>query len=201
MERSREEGRILRTLLFALRHDPWQFGIILDDDGFADLDELTVAFRFNRYDWALLERSELEAAVRSTDPDRFEMRDNKVRARYGHSIRHVLPGEPRTPPEILFHGTPTGVLPIILKHGLSPMNRAFVHLTSNQDYADQVVNAKGGGVVLRVRTKDVSVAGFEFFQANSHVWLVRELPAECIISAPFIRSTEERQLVLNSSAI
>jgi putative RNA 2'-phosphotransferase len=150
MERSGEEGRILRTLLFALRHDPWQFGIILDDDGFADLDELTIAFRFNRYDWALLERSVVEAAIRTTDPGRFKMRDNKVRARYGHSIRLELPGEPRTPPETLFHGTSTAVLPIILQHGIRPMNRAFVHLTSNQEYADQVVKAKGGGVVLRV---------------------------------------------------
>ena len=190
MERSGEDGRILRTLLFALRHDPWQFGIILDDGGFADLDELTIAFRFNRYDWALLERSALEAAIRSTDPGRFEMRDNKLRARYGHSIQLASPGEPQTPPEILFHGTATGVLPIILKHGLRPMNRAFVHLTSNQDYADQVVNAKGGGEVLRIRTMGASIAGIEFFQANSHVWLVRELPAECIISHSFIETAD-----------
>jgi putative RNA 2'-phosphotransferase len=201
MERTGEEGRILRTLLFALRHDPFQFGIILDDDGFADLDELTVAFRFSRYDWALVERTELEAAIRSTDPGRFEMRDNKVRARYGHSIRLATPGKPLTPPEILFHGTALGALPIILKHGLHPMNRAFVHLTSNPDYAGQVVKAKGGGEVLCVKTMDANTAGIEFFQANSHVWLVRELPSKFIISAPFIRSAEERQLVHDSSAI
>jgi putative RNA 2'-phosphotransferase len=201
MDRSVEEGRLVRAMLFALRHNPWQFGIIFDDDGFADLDELAVAFRFSRYDWALLERSGLEAAIRSTDPGRFEMRDNKVRARYGHSIRLALPGEPRNPPEILFHGTATGVLPTILQFGLHPMSRAFVHLTSNPDYAEQVVKAKGGGEVLCVNTKDAKKEGIEFFQANSHVWLVRELPTKFIVSGPFIRVAEEGLFAHDSSAL
>jgi putative RNA 2'-phosphotransferase len=196
MDRSSEEGRILRALLFALRHDPWQFGIVLDDDGFADLNELTIAFRFSRYDWALLERSAVEA-ICSTDPGRFEMRDNKVRARYGHSIRLALPSEPRTPPEFLFHGTAKEFLPTILQHGLRPMNRAFVHLTSNPDYAGQVVEAKGGGEVLRVKTKEANSAGIEFFQANPHVWLVRGLPAELIVPASIPFRTEDQSTPAN----
>ena len=57
------------------------------------------------------------------------------------------------------------------------MNRAFVHLTTKPEYAAQVIAAKGGGVVLRVRAKEAAAERIEFFQANSHVWLAREVPS------------------------
>ncbi len=172
--------RLLRTLAYALRHNPRQFGVALDEDGFADIDELVIGIRFSSYDWALLDRLILEAALLTSSPDRFECRDGRIRARYGHTIRLASPGDRLTPPEILFHGTPTAALPIITRDGLRPMNRAFVHLTASLDYAAQVATSKGGGVVLPIRAKEASDAGTEFFQANPHVWLVRELSHQFI---------------------
>jgi len=87
----------------------------------------------------------------------------------------------RTPPEVLLHGTSSDALATVRTTGLRPMNRAFVHLTSNPAYAAQVVAAKGGGVVIRIRARETAAAGIEFFQANPHVWLAREVPS------PFLR--------------
>ncbi|MBY0513834.1 MAG: RNA 2'-phosphotransferase [Gemmataceae bacterium] len=87
------------------------------------------------------------------------------------------PGERRSPPEFLLHGTPAGTVASVLATGLRSMNRAFVHLTSDPDYAAQVAAAKGGGVVLRVRAKAAADDGVEFLLANPHVWLVRHVPA------------------------
>lgn len=102
-------------------------------------------------------------ASRSHGSGRFEMRDNKVRARHGHSFRLAVPGEQCTPPETFFHSNATGILPRIRQHGLRPMNRAVVHLTSNTDGAEQVVTAKGGGEVLCIKSKEASFAGIKFF--------------------------------------
>ena len=173
--------RLVRVLAFALRHHPLRFGIALDDEGFAGLDELVVGIRFSHYDWATLDRKQVEDAVRGTDPGRFEVRDGLVRARYGHSVTLGSPGELRTPPDVLLHGTSADAVATVRTTGLRPMNRAFVHLTSNPDYAAQVVAAKGGGVVIRVRAREAAAAGIEFFHANPHVWLAREVPS------PFLR--------------
>lgn len=181
MNEETEPQRLVRVLAFALRHHPLRFGVGLDDDGFADLDELVVGIRFSHYDWATLDREQVEDAVRGTDPGRFEIRDGLVRARYGHSVTLGSPGELQTPPDVLLHGTSADAAATVLATGLRPMNRAFVHLTSNPDYATQVVTAKGGGVVLRVRAKEAATYGIEFYQANSHVWLAREVPS------PFLR--------------
>jgi len=172
-----EPQRLVRVLAFALRHHPLRFGVGLDDDGFADLDELVVGIRFSHYDWATIDREQVEDAVRGTDPGRFEVRDGLVRARYGHSVALGTPGELQTPPDVLMHGTSADAVTMVLATGLRPMNRAFVHLTSNADYAAQVVTAKGGGVVLRVRAEEATAEGIEFYQANAHVWLAREVPS------------------------
>lgn len=169
--------RLVRILAFALRHQPLRFGVALDDEGFADLDELVVGIRFSDYDWATLDRHQVEDAVRGTDSERFEVRDGLVRARYGHSVVLRSPGELRTPPEFLLHGTSADAAVTVQATGLRPMNRAFVHLTSNPDYAAQVVSAKGGGSVIRVRAREAASVGIEFFQANPHVWLARDVPA------------------------
>lgn len=172
-----EPRRIVRVLTFALRHQPRRFGVALDDQGFAGLDELVVGIRFSHYDWATLDRKQVEEAVRNTDPGRFEVRDGFVRARYGHSVALGSPGEVRPPPDVLLHGTTTDAAATVRTTGLRPMNRAFVHLTSDPDYAAQVVAAKGGGVVVRVRAGEASAAGVVFFQANPHVWLSRDVPS------------------------
>ena len=181
MNEETEPQRLVRVLAFALRHHPLRFGVALDNDGFADLGELVVGIRFSHYEWATLDREQVESAIRGTDPGRFEIRDGLVRARYGHSVALGSPGELQTPPDVLLHGTSADAAATVLATGLRPMNRAFVHLTSNPDYATQVVTAKGGGVVLRVRAKEAADVGIEFFQANSHVWLTREVPS------PFLR--------------
>ncbi len=171
-----ESQRLVRVLAFALRHQPLRFGIGLDDEGFADLGELVVGIRFSHYDWASVDREQVEGAIRGTDPGRFEVRDGFVRARYGHSVTLGSPGEKRTPPDVLLHGTSAAAAATVLVTGLRPMNRAFVHLTSDPDYAAQVVAAKGGGVVVRVCSKEAAAAGIEFFHANPHVWLARAVP-------------------------
>lgn len=176
-----EPQRIVRVLAFALRHQPLRFGVALDDEGFAGLDELVVGIRFSHYDWATLDRHQVEAAIRGTDPGRFEVQDGLVRARYGHSVALNSPGELRPPPEVLLHGTTADAAETVRTTGLRPMNRAFVHLTSNPDYAAQVVAAKGGGVVIRIRASEAAAAGIKFFRANPHVWLARDVPC------PFLR--------------
>ncbi|MBY0459081.1 MAG: RNA 2'-phosphotransferase, partial [Gemmataceae bacterium] len=168
--------RLVRVLAFALRHQPLRFGVALDDEGFAGLDDLVVGIRFSHYDWATLDRQQIEDVVRRTDSERFEIRDGLVRARYGHSVKVGSPGELRTPPDELLHGTSAVAVTTVLATGLWPMGRAFVHLTSNPDYAAQVATAKGGGGVIRIRSREAAGAGVEFFQANPHVWLARGVP-------------------------
>ncbi|WP_252901185.1 RNA 2'-phosphotransferase [Vulcanisaeta sp. JCM 14467] len=61
---------------------------------------------------------------------RFEVRDGMIRARYGHNkslnvdIRYDVDNEV----SVLYHGTTKEALTRIMREGIKPMNRKYVHL-------------------------------------------------------------------------
>ncbi len=173
-----EQTRMLRTLSYVLRHEPWKFGIDLDEEGFTSLDALVQSLCKRRKEYHETAPETLMQAICELDNERFEIRDRMIRARYGHSFPVRRIGTAELPPELLYHGTTDGTSITIHRVGLHPMDRFFVHLTSSSDYAASVGTAKGEACILRVRARLAHEAGIDFFRANSHVWLATEIPAE-----------------------
>jgi len=170
-----EGGMLQRTILHALRHDPWKYGLNPDDEGWLPLEEMLAAFRQVRRVWHSLELHHLEALL-ATDRDRFEIVGGQVRARYGHSITLAKVPATAVPPENLFHGTGFDTLDEILRHGLQPLGRGFVHLTSRPSYALLVSASKASSLVLLVKARQAHDRGALFRIANDHVWLAESVP-------------------------
>ena len=181
MDPSFEPERILRTLAYALRHDPWQFGLDLDEGGWTPIDQVVEALRFDRYEWALLEWSHVELALQGSG--RYEVRSGRIRAAYGHSVPLGILPAVCVPPPALFHGTADEALPMILRDGLKPMGRRFVHLSSDRAYALRVANAKLGNAVLVVLADQAHAAGLTFRRANEHVWLTEPVDPPFLAAA------------------
>jgi putative RNA 2'-phosphotransferase len=160
---------IIRTLAYALRHNPTQFNLALDAEGWASIEQLVDELRFVRYDWAFLDWTRIERTISGSD--RFEVRDGKIRAAYGHTIELDSPPTIAEPPEFLYHGTAEELMPQILATGLLRMERRFAHLSSDIDWVLSFIASKANGVILRVLARDAHRRGVRFRQANRHVWL------------------------------
>jgi putative RNA 2'-phosphotransferase len=167
---------IIRTLAYALRHNPTQFNLALDAEGWASIDQLVDELRFVRYDWAFLDWTRIERTISGSD--RFEVHDGKIRAVYGHTIELENPPAVVEPPEFLYHGTAEELLPQILATGLLRMQRRFAHLSSDLDWVVSFVASKPRWVVLRVLAGKSHRQGIRFRQANRHVWLVETISPE-----------------------
>ncbi len=178
------EEKLFRTIIHALRHDPWKYGLELDAEGYVAFDDLVTGLRFDRYAWALLESAEVERVVRTFGEGRFDFPDGRIRATYGHSFElGSLPAQ-EEPPKLLFHGTTDEALPLIHQQGLNPLGRQFVHLTSDRDYAVRVAAAKGGSAILVIDAAQASAAGASFRRANEHVWLVEKVEPVFLSPSP-----------------
>ena len=177
-----DDGKLVSTLAFALRHDPARFGLDLDDEGWTNLEDLVIAIRFDRYDWAHINDAVLKTTIEGMD--RFEIRDGRIRATYGHSIELGKLPPVALPPTVLFHGTTDNTLPAIRRDGLRPIGRRFVHLTSDREYALRVANAKQGQTVILVRAADAYASGRTFRRANDHVWLTDQVDATFLTTEP-----------------
>jgi putative RNA 2'-phosphotransferase len=139
-QRERDEQHLHRTILHALRHDPWKYGLQLDEEGWALAEDLLLALRFARYRWDSLEWAEVEAAIGAASTDRFQMKDGRIRATYGHSVTLATIPPPGSPPKNLFHGTGMDALRQIGRLGL-----ANVHRGTNQRPTGGAATAGVGG--------------------------------------------------------
>src|SRR4051812_9698548 len=98
--------RISKFLSLVLRHKPEEIGLSLDENGWADVEDLIV--RANRAGVPLT-RPLLKQVVETNDKKRFafDADGRRVRASQGHSVDVDLGLTPQTPPAILYHGTAT----------------------------------------------------------------------------------------------
>jgi putative RNA 2'-phosphotransferase len=162
----------------ALRHQPDEYGIQLDEAGWADLCQLARSLGKGNRQWAWLSHRDIHWLV-ATDPGaRFECRDGRIRALYGHSVPGVRTGTTQPVPFILYHATDGHALGRILRDGLRPMGRHFVHLTSDRAYALAVGSHKfADWALLAVDVMAAIEAGCRFLRTNHHVWQTDSLHA------------------------
>lgn len=169
--------RLSRKMSLALRHEPGRFGLVLDGEGFVALAALAHALAASQDDMRAV------VATVEADKQRFSIIDDDIRANYGHSLADRIRQEPATPPATLLHGTHADAVATILREGLRPMARQYVHLTADPDIAQRVGGRRGSPVLLRVDAAAAHADGIVFYRANDTFWLVDALPARYLAPA------------------
>ena len=167
--------RVSKFLSLVLRHSPEQIGLVLDANGWADVDALIEQAAAHGM---RLTREEIAHVVATSDKQRFALDEpgNRIRANQGHSVDIDLALEPAQPPALLFHGTAITSLPAIRAEGLKAGRRQHVHLSPDEATATKVGRRHGKPVVLRVRTGEMRSAGAIFYLSVNGVWLTDTVP-------------------------
>ncbi|WP_329130510.1 RNA 2'-phosphotransferase [Streptomyces sp. NBC_01476] len=169
--------RVSRFLSMVLRHRPEAVGIVLDEAGWVDVDELIAACatRGRRFS-----RAELDHVVATNNKKRFAYSPDgrRIRASQGHSVEVRLGLAAAVPPDVLFHGTAAASVGAIMREGLKPMSRQDVHLSADAETAVRVGARHGRPVVLAVDAAALAAAGHEFRVSANGVWLTDAVPPE-----------------------
>lgn len=167
--------KISKYLSYILRHNPQSIALQLDNQGWANIDELikkTTEFR--------LTKDLIIQITKDSPKQRFIIKQNKIRANQGHSINIDLGLEASTPPNYLYHGTATRFLDSIKKEGLISKERQHVHLSSDIQTAKEVGIRHGKPVILQIASSSMEKAGYLFYLSDNGVWLVKSVPTEFI---------------------
>lgn len=175
----RKRVKASKFLSKVLRHDPGLAGIVLDDAGWADLDELIAAA--NRRGYAI-DRESIREIMDRGDKPRFALSEDgsKIRASHGHTVDIELGLEPQKPPDVLYHGTAHGFVDSIRRDGLVAQSRQYVHLSSDEETAFKVGRRHGRPVILVIDSARMCEDGWLFYHSASGVWLTECVPAEYI---------------------
>lgn len=166
-----------KWLCWALRHDPTAAGLVLDPQGWAELDDVLAAAA--RHDHPLTP-AELKLIVTTSDKQRFALSDDgrRIRANQGHSVTVDLGLVPQVPPEVLYHGTAECFVAAILSEGLRRGARQHVHLSADQATASSVGVRHARLVLLTVAAARMHADRLPFFRSTNGVWLADAVPPE-----------------------
>ncbi|WP_331716119.1 RNA 2'-phosphotransferase [Pseudoclavibacter sp. 13-3] len=129
-----------------------------------------------------VEDSTVRELVAHQTKTRLEISGDRIRGAYGHSLStvvdHVVVS---TPPPVLFHATSPEAWGHILREGLKPMGRQFVHLATSAEQA-MIVGRRHAQrpVLLRIDTARAAGHGVQFRNGSDSVILTDYVPADCI---------------------
>jgi len=166
--------KVSKYMSYLLRHNPRD--LKMDSQGYVDLEDLLRKVR-ERFP---VDRQLLFEIVEKSEKKRFEVKNGKIRALYGHSIPVDLKLKEEKTVEVLYHGTTPEAAEKIMRTGLKPMKRRWVHLSPTIDIAIGVaLRRTRRPVVIEVDVKRARKEGkIKFYKATEQVYLCSEIPPE-----------------------
>ncbi|MBS3815260.1 MAG: RNA 2'-phosphotransferase [Hadesarchaea archaeon] len=181
---TKNKTKISKTMAYLLRHDP--SGMNISREGFVELSELLEKLKEN---WPKLSKEQIKKIVEEDPKGRYEIKDNQIRARYGHSI-NVNPTLTEAKENELYHGTTPKAAEKIMKEGLKSKGRQKVHLSKNISDAVQVGKRRENKpTILKIDSEKACESGVKIERASDKVFVTDHVPPEFIS----IESSEESQ--------
>lgn len=177
------EIKFSKLLSLLLRHKPEEIGLTLDEEGWADVNELLERLQKTGKSRS---KDDLRQVVANNDKKRFSFNDDetKIRANQGHSLQNVdLKMQSIEPPNFLYHGTAERNLKSIKENGIQKMKRQHVHLSKDKGTAQTVGSRHGKAVILTIDTKQMYEEGIDFFLSENGVWLTDFVDSKYILSS------------------
>ncbi len=176
-----------KLMSFLLRHDPSAAGLSIDPEGWVSIEDLTEGIKHrwrNAHLYKWVEKEHIIAIAILDPKGRFELKDNMIRARYGHNKNLKLciayPEDRST--RVLYHGTAREYLSSILREGIKPMKRHFVHLSLSSTEACEVGRRHSqNAVVLLIDADCVRRNGIAILVGSHRIRLARYIPPQCIL--------------------
>lgn len=175
----RSDVFISKKMSYCLRHNPGKYGLKLDEYGFVDLPKFLTAMNRVHHFQPKLTEMRVREIMQHSDKQRFEIKNNKICALYGHSLPGIIKRRQADPPAVLYHGTAHRFLKSILKEGLLPMGRQYVHLSTDLPMAESVGRRRDlHPAVLEVAARQAAKDGLKFYIGNDEVWLCDRVPSK-----------------------
>lgn len=158
--------KVSRYMSYLLRHNPENLKI--DQHGFVDINKLLKKLeeRFR------IDKEFIAKIVERSERRRFEIVGDKIRALYGHTIPVELEFEEDGTTKVLYHGTTPDAAPRILREGLKPMKRSWVHLSPTIEIATEVgLRRTNNPVILKINVVAARKNGVKFYRVTGKVYV------------------------------
>jgi len=175
----RELDHLGRVLTGILRHFPDRYGLTMDPHGWIPLAEIARAIgqRHRGYPW--LRAHHLVAIAETDAKGRYEVRADRIRATYGHTVEVDLDLPTDEIPDRLYFPVTEEEAALVLEVGLKPVDRKRVHLSKTHADAAAAGSVRSPNpVILEIDTVAARSSGLVILRAGRTVFLTDAVPPE-----------------------
>jgi putative RNA 2'-phosphotransferase len=181
----RELDQLGRTMAGVLRHFPQRYGLEMDENGWVDLRDFITAIQIRNRRFRFVKPHHILGIIETDPKGRYQFRDGRIRATYGHSLDLDLDLPTENIPPVLFYPTPEEELPVLLELGIRPTDRKMVHLSATYDTALEAGRVRvKEPIILEIDAAAAREAGVVIKKAGKTVYITEEMPPE------FVRQSE-----------
>ena len=171
MKKEDLKTKVSKYMSYLLRHNPED--LKMDSQGFVDLEDLIKKLK----EKFQIDRNLIFEIVRKSERKRFEIKNGKIRALYGHSIPVKLKLKEDRTVKVLYHGTTPEAAAKILKTGIKPMKRKWVHLSPTIEIAKQIaLRRTNKPAIIEIDAEKARKDGIKIYKATEQVFLCHEIP-------------------------
>lgn len=188
---TRERERLKGFVTYVLGRNPYEFGLVPDEEGFVRKKDLIKAIQEER-GWGHVRQSSLEELLAALPDPGIDMDDLRIRARERQHL--TRPEVCETMPKLLFIGIRTRAHRHVLGNGIQPYEgERHVLLSSDRDMAERIGRRRDPNpVMVTVNTHEAENLGVLFLRAGETLFLAREIPLKCFTAPPLAAEETER---------
>ncbi|WP_455393284.1 RNA 2'-phosphotransferase [[Eubacterium] cellulosolvens] len=178
---SNELNSLGRILAGILRHFPEKFKLEMDPQGWVVINSMIQAVRTKVHQFHWLRPHHILALVETDPKKRYEIRDNVIRATYGHSL-DVDPDLPTEDiPDKLYYPTTREEVGLLMETGLKPSDRKKVHLSLTSEDAENAGKFRvPNPIILEIDAKGSIASGNIIKHAGTTVFTTAEVSSQFI---------------------
>jgi putative RNA 2'-phosphotransferase len=190
MDIARSREKLNAFLGYVLGRNPYEFGLVPDENGYVKIRDLLKAVREETGFGHVTEGSLTELQLTVKKP-MAEIQADLIRATDRDKL--MAPACDTATPKLLYIGIRTRAHGHALHKGLQPYDsQDYVILSSDRDMAERMGKRKDAQpVILTVNTDQAEDLGVVFFSAGENIYLARQIPTGCFSGPPLPSSRDE----------
>ena len=168
-----------RSMAGVLRHFPDRYSLQVDKNGWIDLRDFIDALQSRNRRLRFLKPHHVVGLIETDPKGRYQFRDGRIRATYGHTIDVELDLPTENIPDVLFYPTTEEALGDLQAGGLKPADRKMVHLSRTYEAALEAGRVRNPNpVIVEIDATAARAAGHVIMKAGKTVFLTKEVPGE-----------------------
>jgi putative RNA 2'-phosphotransferase len=173
----RELDHMARIVAGILRHFPPRYGLTPGENGWVQMRDLVQAIKSQHRNYPWLKGHHIIALAMTDPKGRYEIRDDAIRATYGHTVDVDLDLPTDNIPENLYYPVTPEERDLVLEVGLRPTDRKKVHLSLTASDAFSAGRVRcPSPTILSVDTRKTVEDGHTIQRAGKTVFLVDMVP-------------------------